>query len=284
MKKLEQLNILKQLDPIYVFLFLILRSVCNQNGKVPLNLQKLITLTRGAKICGGERLSLSTRSIHYRLKRMAYEGLLKEKQGAERDRDKKIVAYQNPITLTEEFLVFLPDHIANMVPRQEYEDLKSELEESEAIRSRQHKRLQKAREKAKQARSVFTPEIKMHNKDGSINKRSVEFRKLWAWFELLEISQAFVKMKEVNEDSDAFEATADYKLMGVWLSSFGMDLMEEVFLRFYNNKRLDALKHDAGDEWPDAVVRYLYKTFQGVKKEKKSEDDVGDYQYVPRKK
>jgi hypothetical protein len=90
------------------------------------------------------------------------------------------------------------------------------------------------------------------------NKRAVQFRKMWSWFVLLEIEGAFTKLTFKASAPDVPSKDPDYRVMALWLSQFGIDAIEALFAKFYMNKRLTYIKEQAGIDWQNAIMRFIF--------------------------
>lgn len=267
----RELTVLKNLDPVDFFLFVMLWLSSDEKGIVRKTQKEIRQLVHGARMSmeSGHRIVLSVKGLYKHLRRLTYVGILEPANGSQPDSRTREQKHATPLRLRVPWLQDLRQDILDQVSQAEYDRLKKELDRVDARRKEEWKRNKKLSEELRAMREGFSPQFITENPGEDQSARDYAFRRLWAWFTLLEIEEAFVKVKE--KAPEEFEPDLDYSLMGMWLSRFGLELMEEHLLKFYMNRRLNELKQDAGGKWPDAVVRFLFATFRNVKKERKTE-------------
>lgn len=270
-------------NPILFWIFYVVREFALQSGtnKVTQGLAKIEVAIRGAKI-DGRFLNIGISGLHKRLRQLAYHGFILQGPNAERDDDTESVAYMQPIMISPEFISgSIPRELFQLINADELEELNNKIGELESLRKKYYDQTKRLREEVRLSRSMFVPEFKLLNKDGSVNRQSIQFQRMWAWFVLLDIQAAFQKIIYKSKDPDTPVQEPDYKTMAVWLSRFGMDSIEALFLRFYESNRMKDLKESAGDKWPERVLAYIYGALKKNHKETKHEKGTNDY--VPAK-
>lgn len=286
LKELSPMARLKELDPVNRFIFFVLRSVCSDSGEFPGDLSRLQLLINGADV-GTGRLSLTIRGLNSRLGYLTYIGILSPDPQAEPNEKKQWWKPRNPITVSDQFIQNLfPKMQSKRVSGEEYELLQEELERSEALREEQSNVIARLRKQLRQADQVYTPTFKMVNKDGSPNKQAEQFRRVWAWLVLLGVDQAFVKSRE-HIGNGKIEMTLDYRTFSLWISRYGLGLIEGVCMNLYTSGRLDQIKEKSDDRWKDSVVRYLHGAFKKTHEEGRDQsnghrNNGGErYEYTP---
>ena len=104
---------------------------------------------------------------------------------------------------------------------------------------------------------------------------------MWAWFVLLDVEAAFTKIVAKN---DSYEKVLDYRTLAVWISAYGSDEIEGLLHNFYMSKRLEDLKIDAGDRWPETVLRFIYGSLKKTQEKSKHNKNSNNMEknYEPR--
>lgn len=253
-----------------LFLLIILRASANRKREIRIRYEAVCRTLRGMQVSDGRKINLDVRDLQRMFKHFAYLGIIQVKAGAEPNKSARTVAYHSPVTITQDFFDLLPKNVV-VASVQEYMQLRSDfidMENSKGLLLNDLRRL-RAENKELSSGRQFNPDFKIKKKDGSINQNSVQFRKLWALFILLEIDDAFVK---TVADDDKIGQTLDYGLLATWISKFGMETIEPILMRFYENGRLDEIK-ETSDNWRDSIRRFLYGAFK--KSHQESPQDGG---------
>jgi len=290
----QSLEILKSLNAIQLWVFILLRSICNPLGFV----KKEGSLGYIAKMLGsltmddGKVVEVRPSSVKARVGELAYLGVLKFDPNVPANHIGKTRQCLWPLRIEKDFMNFLPTKYRNPEIVEEIEGWKAKLKRSDDLKKEANDTIRRLRGEIRISKSSFTPDFKLYKNDGTINKRSVEFQRLWAWFVLLDIQQAFEKAtppkrpQEIDLFSDeSAKIQPDYATMSVWISTYGLDAIEALLHNFYMNNRLKDLKIDAGDRWPQAVLRFIYgalKKSSAKTNKKENEREFSEEKYEPR--
>jgi hypothetical protein len=270
-------SIVTELNYPRLMLFLLMMSFADKEGKVQISLLKLLKLLNGVGSNKERPIVLTSNEFRDQLKKMTYLGILRARGSAEPNHKAKTVMYQQPICIQESFIHFMPRSLLSGIDSQEVLRLKTEIREDTEHAKKLNQVIRRLRREVKLSHVTFIPEFKMENKDGSINKRSVEFRKLWAWFILLEIDRAFERVNYKTSDPENPIKDLDYGIMAMWLSKYGLENIEGLLAKFYGNQRLTSLKEEAGETWPTAVKQFIFASLKRQKQGTKNESQSTNY-------
>jgi len=250
------LRTFKSLSIVHLWLFIFLRSLCDKNGNVKQNYTAIQNLIRGARIGENTGLDLTIQQIREKLGELAYLGIIRSKEGEIFDDTKRYVAPLYPIRLSKEYLVITPNDPGAFNQEELYLLKEREKNRDEHIKHL-NATIKKLREENKLIKAGNPQEFKTVKKDGTVDQRGMEFQRLWAWFTILGIQQAFQKIVSDSEPEE-YKMMPDYRIMAVWLSVYGLEMIEALLLKMYMNNKANEIKSTAGTDWPNSIIRYIY--------------------------
>lgn len=275
------LQIVGELNYTRLMIFVSILSLIDKVGHIQMSGVKLLKLINGFGPEGQHTIAMSPAEFRNQLKKMTYLGIFKARGTAEPNHFEKTLMYGEPFSVSDEFLNFMPKTMRGNIDSTEIGRLKLEIREDAERKRELNRIIRRLREEIKVANTVFVPEFKMENLDGSINKRSIEFRKLWSWFIILGIERAFETVKYKNKDPENPIKDLDYATMAVWLSQYELENIEGLLAKFYSNQRLRHLKEEAGENWITAVKSFLFGALKKQFNNTRGKDDKKST-YVPR--
>lgn len=270
-------SIVAELNYPRLMLFLLMMSLTDIEGKVQISQNKLRKLLNGVGSNKERPIAFTPSEFLDQLKKMTYLGILRPRSTAEPNHKAKTLMFEQPVCIQETFVHFMPRSLLSGIDSQEISRLKTEIREDEIHAKKLNQVIRRLRKEIKLSNMTFIPEFKMENMDGTVNKRSVEFRKLWALFILLGIERAFERVNYKTNDPDNPIKDLDYAIMAMWLSKYGLENIEGLLSKFYGNKRLDSLKEEAGDGWPTAVKQFIFASLKRQGQGKKHEQESTTY-------
>lgn len=274
----KALKILKhEIQSIHLWIYLVLRSLADKRGVINTPRKKLNELVSGIKL-GNRIISLNLSDLRTRIGELAYYGILESYSNAKPHHARKYISPETPIRINRLFMDFIPMNYRNLIDVEDMAVLKIKLDKSDDMRRTLNDTIKRLREEVRLSRSRYIPEFKMVNKDGSLNKRSVEYQRLWAWFVLLDIQEAFERIIIKNEEP---KKEIEYRTMAVWLSMCGLDAIEGLLSKFYMTRRIADLKEEAGDKWTGAVLRFIFGSLKRIQKTR-PEKEYSEDSYKPR--
>ncbi|MFA7709798.1 MAG: hypothetical protein WCY30_01690 [Candidatus Neomarinimicrobiota bacterium] len=278
------LRTFKSLSIVHLWLFIFLRSLCDKNGNVKQNYTAIQNLIRGARIGENTGLDLTIQQIREKLGELAYLGIIRSKEGEIFDDTKRYVAPLYPIRLSKEYLVITPNDPGAFNQEELYLLKEREKNRDEHIKHL-NATIKKLREENKLIKAGNPQEFKTVKKDGTVDQRGMEFQRLWAWFTILGIQQAFQKIVSDSEPEE-YKMMPDYRIMAVWLSVYGLEMIEALLLKMYMNNKANEIKSTAGTDWPNSIIRYIYGSLKGMKEKqprsgKEDNNETWRKRYVP---
>lgn len=282
-EKIDPFRVITKLNYIRLMIFFILVSLADKKGVIHLSMLRVHALLKGTGSNRERPISLTPTEFREQLKRLAYQGILVQRGSAQENIKAGTIMYREPLQLNGKYIHFIPKTLLTNIESDRVVRLKLDKQDLIKRKKELNEIVAKLREEVRLAKTIFIPVFKMDNQDGTINKRSVEFRKLWAWFILLGIERAFETIKYKNSDPDNPIKDLDYQLMAVWISKYGLANIEGLFAKFYENRRLQDLMEEAGDKWPGVVKRFIWGSLKNINRDVDNKQNNG-IQYEPRKK
>lgn len=276
-------QIVTELNYVGLMIFVLLLSLADNRGKIQVSMLRVLKTLNGSGSNKERPIALTQSEFRERLKRMAYMGILQKQESAEPNHHAKTIMYSSIMRLEDQFVRFMPRTLLSSMDSEEIVKLKTQMKADGDHRGKLNKIITRLREEIRLSHQTFIPEFKLENKDGTINKRSVEFRKMWAWFVLLEVERAFEKIKYKNSDPDNPIKDLDYQTMAMWVSSYGIENIEGLFMKFYGSQRLMYIKEESGAKWPEAVKRFIFGALRKQNQNTKQEKDYESTKYKPRR-
>ena len=282
------LRTLKSLSIVNLWVYIFLKSLADKSGYVRTSYTNIQKLVYGARIGDKTKLHLTISQLRRKIGELAYLGIVKPKSIEERNREikkgSKYVSPAYPIQIVPEFMSIFPNEYVNS--KFDEQDMLLLIEESK--RREEHIKnlnatIRKMREEIKHFRAGNNIQtVNTINKNGTLNERGAEYQRLWAWFVILGIQAAFLKITTTKDDTGL---KPNYKIMAVWLSVYGINLIEGLLSKLYMNGKIEEIKKLSGNSWPDAVVRYIYgalkKMKEGEKKDDNNREKTAEEVYVP---
>ena len=274
-EKIDPFRVITKLNYIRLMMFMIMISLADPKGIIHLSIFKLHALIKGTGSNKERPISFTMAEFREQLKRLTYQGILVSRGSAVPNERAQTMMYKQPLQLNGKYIYFIPRTLLTNIDSDKVVKLKLDKQDLIKRKKELNEIIGKLREDVRLAKTTFIPNFKMENKDGSVNKRSVEFRKLWAWFILLGIERAFERIKYKSSDPDNPIKDLDYQMMAVWVSKYGIENIEGLFARFYENGRLQDLMEEAGDKWPGVVKRFIFGALKNINQNKSTKQGNG---------
>lgn len=265
------LSVLRGMDAMDVWLFLVMRSICQANGSIQIKsrvgpVERIARLASGYKDLAGSTVSVNTKTVMTRLKKFAYLKIIQLDNPPNVDENIKVADYATPIYITKEFMDLVPNPKGYISP-EVVEDMQEKYRLAEAEIRGLKRGNASLKKEIKVAMAPVKPIFKLENQDGGRNERGHQMRRIWSWFVLLDIHDAFTMLAEGKDGN--IEKKIDGKVLGQWMGMYGIDVIESILLTFLMNSRLDSIKEEAGEEWKSSIRRFLVGSFRKETKKKK---------------
>jgi len=251
----ECLKKLVELDSFDLLVYIILRSNCDKQGTVSVSFGDIATMIQyHYPDIKDEAIKLT--DVKLAACRLAYRGIIYKVSGGRLNRLRGLAEYTQPLKIKEPYLSIFPASEKEILG-----DSADLLKESEKVRLDLNRKIRSYEKILNQRISSAIPEINIYNKDGGINQRSKFFREVWAWLVLQEVDSAFITKREKDGE---FVLEPDFKILATLVSRYGEWAVVDALLQTYLSKKLLTIKTESGDQWRDAVKKYLFAAIKGI--------------------